>query len=380
GAVQPVTDVPSPGLMVAGVSIVPGANRENHMHALPNCADADALEATLCQIHVMRCYATESGKPINDELAALIAQLASLCRLATPPADGTPPPEVQPPPGQQFRGRLEDYEATYRLALEVHRLLSALIHPANPATIVSTDFTWRIWKLKTVRPLQWLLIAIAVLTLAATLAFTYATFELNTQNDVEQTVAQQAGVDGDDLVRNVDSKNQAGWVHDWRLSLQFFAAAMLGAGFATLLNAAPFVVHRSFDNRYITVYLLRYLLGVVAGVILGLVGPDLIEAVSDEPPEGLTQLSLAVLAIVGGFSANAVAAILTRISDTLVALVRGRNEEPREEVERRINDRVDAERQRFNATQATKISDILAKLDQDPDIAREALRAMIGKP
>ncbi|MEM1209191.1 MAG: hypothetical protein AAGI54_07975 [Planctomycetota bacterium] len=260
------------------------------MHALPNCADADALEATLRQIHVMRCYATESGKPINGELAALIAQLASLCRPASPPADWTPPPEVQPPPppDQQFRGQPNDYEATYRQALEVHRLLSALVHPANPATIVSTDFTWRIWKFKTVRPLQWLLIAIAALTLAATLAFTYATFELNTRDDVKKTVTKQTVDDGGDQAMKGDSTDQVGWVHDWRLSLQFFAAAMLGAGFATLLNAAPFVVHRSFDNRYITVYLLRYLLGVVAGVILRLVGPDLIEAVSDEPPEGLT--------------------------------------------------------------------------------------------
>ncbi|MEM0915155.1 MAG: hypothetical protein AAGK09_11165 [Planctomycetota bacterium] len=392
------------------------------MHALPNCADADALEATLRQIRVMRCYATESGKPINEDLAAALALLATLCRTAPPPADGEPPAEepaerAEPAKDRLFRGQPEDYETAYRLSLEVHRQLATLVHPATPATIVSTDFTWRIWRPKTVRPLQWVLMAIALLTLAATVTFTITTFGLNVQANASSADRQVTTDDvpepdpphvtsnpgggspkpanpsattttqpppntandpappdnsGDPETTNRNPGRQ--------LWLQFFAAAMVGAGFATLLNAAPFVVHRSFDNRYITVYLLRYLLGIVAGVILGFVGPELVRPDKGAPPEGLARLSVGVLAIVGGFSANAVAAILTRISETLVALVRGRNDAPKEEVDRQINERVEAERQRFNATQATKISAILATFAQSPDKAREELEAMVRKP
>lgn len=408
----------------------------------PPCQNADELEVTLRQIRVMRCYATEAGKPISDELAAALAGLAALSQKSNGSTDqakgkaaggGAIPKEPEDTARDHpATDQPKDYEAAYRLALEVHRQLAALVHPANPATIASTDFSWNPRQAK---PLQRLLIAIALLTVGAMGCFIYASFEINARHaaiatqDLSETpdlgeqdllaappppntppptdpdapldgagaasdghaktpVMTEEGEDGEDrddvgATANKDNNHQdqsRHREHNRWLSIQLFAAAMLGAGFATLLNAAPYVVQRSFDNSYITFYLIRYLVGIIAGVILGFIGPELIDAFGTESDEGLARLSAAVLAIIGGFSSNAVAAVLTRVSETLLTLVRGRNNESKEDIERRINERVDAEKQRFTATQATKISDILATFDEGPDKAREALRTMIRKP
>jgi len=92
--------------------------------------------------------------------------------------------------------------------------------------------------------------------------------------------------------------------------------AGLGASFYGLFTAHEYVKDRTFDRRYNSVYMIRFVLGVVAGLILA----NLPVFGSDGT---LRSLSQGIIAILGGFSAEAVNQILQRLVDIMVATVKG---------------------------------------------------------
>lgn len=101
-------------------------------------------------------------------------------------------------------------------------------------------------------------------------------------------------------------------------------AAMLGAAFYTLYTANSYIVQRTFDRRYTTHYIVRFVLGVVAGVILANFGGYVLTGTltgNAEAP-GIV-LAQTLLALIGGYSADAVNAIFTRVAETLTTMVRG---------------------------------------------------------
>jgi len=92
-------------------------------------------------------------------------------------------------------------------------------------------------------------------------------------------------------------------------------SAGLGAGFYALWTGNKYIKNRTYDPRYEPVYLVRWFLGLIAGTILGLaVGPHIDE---------LQEYGPSILALIGGWSSDAVAQILNRLAETLVAAVRG---------------------------------------------------------
>ncbi|MFZ4576408.1 MAG: hypothetical protein ACOYN0_18645, partial [Phycisphaerales bacterium] len=134
-----------------------------------------------------------------------------------------------------------------------------------------------------------------------------------------------------DLVRLL--RTGTGW--DGLLSqLSNLFAAMLGASFYTLYTANRFVVDRTFDRAYTTHYVVRFVLGIVAGVILANFGEYLLTNASANaaaasgttsagPTGAAVTLTQTVLALIGGYSADAVNAIFTRVAETLTTAVRG---------------------------------------------------------
>ena len=103
------------------------------------------------------------------------------------------------------------------------------------------------------------------------------------------------------------------------LKANWFFAAALGASFYGLFTAHEFVKNRTFDPRYNSLYLIRFVLGIVSGVILGMFAP----AFSGN--ETFQKLGPSVIALLGGFSADAVNQVLQRFVDILLAVVRGDN-------------------------------------------------------
>jgi hypothetical protein len=97
-------------------------------------------------------------------------------------------------------------------------------------------------------------------------------------------------------------------------------AAALGAVFYVLFTAHQYVKDRTFDPRYNTVYLIRFVLGVLSGLIMAaLVGQSNLAKSSSQ----IMSLGPAVLALLGGFSTEAVYQVLQRMVDILLAAVNG---------------------------------------------------------
>lgn len=119
-------------------------------------------------------------------------------------------------------------------------------------------------------------------------------------------------------------QTRPGW---WGLVLDQFHslfAAMLGAAFYLLYTANRYVVLRTFDRAYTTHYIVRFVLGIVAGVILANFGEYVLnQKMPAGPSEAALTLTQTLLALIGGYSADAVNAIFTRVAETLTTLVRG---------------------------------------------------------
>lgn len=99
------------------------------------------------------------------------------------------------------------------------------------------------------------------------------------------------------------------------LSIERFhnlSGAILGASFYILLRAGKYVSDRTFDPKYNSVYIIRFATGIVAGFILTIILAD--HKISFPP---------VLLALLGGFSAEAVEQILQRMVEVMLAVVHG---------------------------------------------------------
>lgn len=107
----------------------------------------------------------------------------------------------------------------------------------------------------------------------------------------------------------------------WLPTLNAFFGAGLGAAFYILLNTQSYLITRSFDPKYNAVYAARFITGLIGGVILATaLGPMLKSAVESNSHY---PLSPGILAILGGYAAEAVQQILQRLVEVLLAAVRG---------------------------------------------------------
>lgn len=130
--------------------------------------------------------------------------------------------------------------------------------------------------------------------------------------------------------------------------LQLAAAAGLGSAFYALYTASKYIQERTFESRYNQIYLIRFVLGLFAGFILGQFADQLL---AQGQAETLTQTTVALL---GGFSAEAVAQLLQRISETLITFVRGSGKE-------RAEAEMDVKLAKRNADVATKLEAALSQ-------------------
>jgi hypothetical protein len=110
-------------------------------------------------------------------------------------------------------------------------------------------------------------------------------------------------------------------VSDLWTALNAFSGASLGASFYVLIKTQPYLSNRSYDPKFNAAYISRFMTGVIGGVILAIaLGPLLTEKLQAVAGSTLTP---GVLAIMGGFSAEAVESILQRLVEVLLAAVRG---------------------------------------------------------
>jgi len=167
----------------------------------------------------------------------------------------------------------------------LHGQLSTLIRPATPRTLAATAFSWRPLRLGTA---VLLVISIAAAALAAIIGYS-------------ATLAAATKPAGTLIVQ-----------------LNYFFAALLGASFSAMFTASPYIRDRTFDPRYVLVYVMRLVLGIIAGLILANLGNGLFT--SDAL---IAKLGTGMIGLLGGYSAEAVRAILDRLVEVLLAVVKG---------------------------------------------------------
>ncbi|GEM_PF-1754732 len=95
--------------------------------------------------------------------------------------------------------------------------------------------------------------------------------------------------------------------------------AGLGSAFYALFTANHYVTARTFDLGYSSVYTTRWILGIIAGVILANIIVPYVKS-DGMKPDFLAQLGPPMIAMIGGYSAEAVNQILRKLVTMLVTL------------------------------------------------------------
>src|SRR4051812_22227262 len=99
-------------------------------------------------------------------------------------------------------------------------------------------------------------------------------------------------------------------LEDFLPTLNAIFGACLGASFYVLLDTQPFLINRSYDPKYNAVYAARLITGIIAGVILAVaLGPWISKQLEHGSEAAITP---GILAIIGGYAAQAVQKILER--------------------------------------------------------------------
>jgi hypothetical protein len=239
--------------------------------------------------------------------------------------------------GQVAKIYQEDAEAQpgLKLLLQVHGQLSAVITPATPRSLAITDFS------SSESRYLWLLMGFLILAAAIGL-IGYILTLANLKPAGSPTPA--ASLPGASLfggmspvflalasiAPHIPSLGRSVLALSVQLSTQlnYLFAAMLGAAFYGMLTAYDYIKNRSFDPGYYVVYVVRFVVGVVAGVILANLGANVFQG-----NEILDKLGPGIVALLGGYSAEAVRQILDRLVEVLITVVKGQETSDKDRLE-----------------------------------------------
>lgn len=161
--------------------------------------------------------------------------------------------------------------------------------------------------------------------------------------------------------------NDSDLKNPWNKQFHYVFASGLGAAFYVLFEAHDYIKNRTFDPSYNGVYTLRFILGAIAGVII---------ANMDLGTSG--KLSNGIIALLGGFSTEAVNQILKRFVDIMLAAVKGGgadvNKAKQEEVKAKATTEL------YDAKQSLKkgLTELLASEDVPKDV-RDKLKNIHDK-
>lgn len=278
----------------------------------------EKIQLLMDGIDVMADYASVSGKSISEELAKSLADI------------------------NIFKDRVyrkekidvEEISSLYSTAIFIHNQLTKIVSPATPESIKATERIGKSFRIKNAATNLLVYITLSCLALFVITAVPF---------DIKE--------DFRTLIR----------------SLNLLFAAGLGAGFYSLFSSQRYIRQRTYNPSYNQMYYVRFVLGLAAGTILGHFGPTII------PGSLAHQLGPSILAIIGGYSADAVAQILQRIAETLVTVVRGSNQQELESREREIRAEVNETVIREKNVVAKKLQGItsIAGDEQSPKTRKE---------
>jgi hypothetical protein len=307
---------------------------------------SQTFERLLNDARLMFEYATEAGLQVDPGIAGTFAEIEE----------------------QWFRRRSPDQQgavATVTVAdlMTVHNALAKVVAPATAASIAATEPAPVTFGFLLKPPLIGMMVSAACVC-----AVGFIVTLPKAAAQAAAAAAQAAGSSSPVLFAQVLPPVVGLSGQQWNLVF----GAGLGAAFFGLFNAHEYVKNRTFDPKYNSMYLIRFVLGVIAGLILG----NLSTLFSNDPT--FVRLGPGVIALLGGFSAEAVNQILQRLVEIMVAVVKGGNEETIKAREEHLKARL--------ATQLSETKQIMGqevvKILGDPTLpapVRQQLQALQSK-
>ena len=157
------------------------------------------------------------------------------------------------------------------------------------------------------------------------------------------------------------------------LQLLLFFSAGLGACLYALTTSKRYIIARTFDNKYITHYYNRIIIGLITGFILA----NIIDAsffTSNAAGQNIVEkITPSLLALLGGFSAEAVIKILNRIVAMITTLVEGDVKDLLDTKEQEIKSRFQAQKVKQNMDSVIDLKSILesSKINKDSDLYKK---------
>ncbi len=303
----------------------------------------------LSDCRVMLRFALREGLVLTEELRGDVACLdraLTSCGLA--PLSGLPKELINNRPTVAVSQTTEEQSATDtavsadgaenhpilarfqissdELAIKVHMELSKVVAPATPLTLQISEPAPGKWRPFGGMPLLVKGAAYMALVFAFGFVLTALPVVSKKMNEVTKPAKQNSastnaatgsnGANGNPIVDEAGAPSVS-----WLSMLNALCGAGLGATFYILLNTREHLVTRSYDPKYNSVYFVRLITGLIGGVILATtVGPML--TTKTEEASGFS-FTPGVLAILGGFAAEAVQQILQRLVEVLLTVIRG---------------------------------------------------------
>jgi len=167
-------------------------------------------------------------------------------------------------------------------------------------------------------------------------------------------------------------------IYHWLLLLGF---AALGVCFYNLYTAQHFISKRTYDEVYISTYWIRLVVGIISGIILSEFFFDVLGVVESTATDGnakkltlIQKISKPLLALLGGFAADLVYAIIQRIKRSLQTLFGLASQDYQLKVEELNEDIVQREALQQKQDLALKLSGLLFTVTDD---ATKALIASV---
>ena len=162
--------------------------------------------------------------------------------------------------------------------------------------------------------------------------------------------------------------------------LLLFFSGGLGACLYALTTSKRYIVARTFDNKYITHYYNRIIIGLITGFILAnIIDASFFNSLSNlnssDPNTAvngrniLGTITPSLLALLGGFSAEAVIKILNRLLAMIMTLVEGDTKDIIETKEEELKNKFEAQKvkQNMNIVIELKASLESSKLDKESE-------------
>lgn len=258
------------------------------------------------QTAAMFVHCCDSGIPVPEELYQKFISLlqeSSNCRKVETGS------EVQNEPDTPQQITTVGWDENIKEVVKIHNTLAAKVAPATPKAILLIESEmmpvnfWRnLLGFRFLGPIKIVRFMMAV-SLIALIIFL-----------------------GVSLSKHVNFKNLAsgllvldGWPLFFNM-LFLLAASGLGASFALLFELRTYIANRTYDPVYATDYWIRFFLGLISGFVLAVLIP--VQNIIDSD-SFITELSIPLLAMLGGFSVQAVYRILQRFVVTLETMIQG---------------------------------------------------------